>query len=47
MGLNPPVATQTTGPLVAPAATGILDPATGRPVGANDPYFLEVNHELG
>ena len=28
------------------AATGILDPATGRPVGADDPYFLEVNHEL-
>jgi len=25
------------------AATGILDPSTGRPVGANDLTFLEVN----
>ncbi len=33
-------------PRVAPAATGILDPRTGQPVGARDPYFLEVNHEL-
>jgi NADH-quinone oxidoreductase subunit B len=33
-------------PAVAPAASGILDPSTGKPVGANDPYFLEVNHEL-
>jgi hypothetical protein len=32
--------------VVAPAATGILDPSTGLPVGARDPYFLEVNHEL-
>ena len=44
MGLT--AAPQGTGPAVAPAARGILDPATGRPVGANDPYFLEVNHEL-
>src|SRR4051794_26288434 len=55
MGLNPvstsgqqtpsrnPVGAQ---PLVAPRATGILDPSTGRPVGERDPYFLEVNHEL-
>src|ERR1700755_2397327 len=55
MGLNPvaasgqqtpsphPVGAQ---PLVAPAATGILDPSTGRPVGERDPWFLEVNHEL-
>src|SRR5438045_9236822 len=44
MGLSP---TPRQGfPAVAPAASGILDPATGRPVGANDPYFLEVNHEL-
>jgi NADH-quinone oxidoreductase subunit B len=55
MGLNPvstsgqqtpsrrPVGAQ---PLVAPGATGILDPSTGLPVGARDPYFLEVNHEL-
>src|SRR6516225_205154 len=46
MGLNPPAATASTGPLVVPAASGILDPATGKPIGANDPYFLEVNHEL-
>src|SRR5258708_23700509 len=42
MGLRP-VASK---PVVAPAATGILDPSTGLPVGARDPYFLEVNHEL-
>ena len=43
MGLNtvPP-----TGPVVAPAPKGILDPSTGKPVGANDPFFLEVNSEL-
>ncbi|MDF2809938.1 MAG: NADH-quinone oxidoreductase subunit, partial [Microvirga sp.] len=35
-----------TGPAVAPAAKGIIDPNTGRPVGANDPFFLEVNAEL-
>src|SRR5206468_654950 len=33
-------------PDIAQAPKGILDPATGRPVGANDPFFLEVNHEL-
>src|SRR6185312_3435782 len=42
MGLSP----TTSGPAIAPAPRGILDPATGRPVGAHDPYFLEVNHEL-
>src|SRR3981189_637783 len=46
MGLSPAPAKPGFAPTVAPAATGILDPATGRPVGANDPYFLEVNHEL-
>ena len=46
MGLSPTAATPGFAPVVAPAATGILDPRTGRPVGANDPYFLEVNHEL-
>jgi NADH-quinone oxidoreductase subunit B len=46
MGLSPAPARPGFAPAVAPAATGILDPATGRPVGANDPYFLEVNHEL-
>src|SRR6201746_2108438 len=45
MGLSPTV-TAASSPAVAPAPKGILDPATGRPVGANDPYFLEVNHEL-
>ena len=33
-------------PAVAPAPKGVLDPATGRPVGANDPYFLSVNDQL-
>src|SRR6266404_1802049 len=46
MGLSPATAKPGFAPAVAPAATGILDPSTGRPVGANDPYFLEVNHEL-
>src|SRR5207302_644919 len=46
MGLSPTAATKRSGPMTAPAAAGILDPATGKPVGANDPYFLEVNHEL-
>src|SRR5260221_3429833 len=44
MGLSPTTARPAA--VIAPAATGILDPATGKPVGANDPYFLEVNHEL-
>src|SRR6201990_2144222 len=43
MGLSPAT---TSGPAVSRAATGIIDPSTARPVGANDPYFLEVNHEL-
>src|SRR5439155_25895894 len=46
IGLSPTATRPGTGALIAPPATGILDPATGRPVGANDPYFLEVNHEL-
>src|ERR1700730_10557011 len=46
MGLSPAATKPGFAPAVAPAATGILDPSTGRPVGANDPYFLEVNHEL-
>src|SRR6266851_4840146 len=46
MGLSPATTKPGFAPAVAPAATGILDPSTGRPVGANDPYFLEVNHEL-
>ena len=43
MGLNP---APSAGPVLAPAPRGILDPSTGKPVGANDPFFLEVNSEL-
>ncbi|MGY4428371.1 NADH-quinone oxidoreductase B subunit/NADH/F420H2 dehydrogenase subunit C [Bradyrhizobium sp. F1.13.1] len=43
MGLNP---VSSAGPVLAPAPKGILDPSTGKPVGANDPFFLEVNSEL-
>src|ERR1700737_95750 len=32
--------------IVAPAPTGILDPATGKPVGAKDPFFGAVSDEL-
>src|SRR5256714_8490007 len=32
--------------LVAPASTGILDPRTGKPVGADDGYFVGLNNEL-
>ena len=46
MGLSPATAKPGFAAAVAPAATGILDPSTGRPIGATDPYFLEVNHEL-
>ena len=42
MGLTPGKA-----PLIAPAPRGILDPRTGKPVGANDPTFLAINDELG
>ena len=34
------------GTTVAPAPKGIIDPATGRPLGADDPFFGEVNAEL-
>ena len=37
----------TEGTLVAPRPRGIIDPATNLPVGANDPFMLEVNAELG
>ena len=46
MGLSPTAARTGAGPLIAQASSGIVDPSTGSPVGANDPYFLEVNHEL-
>ena len=32
--------------LIAPTPKGVLDPATGKPVGANDPFFGEINDEL-
>src|ERR1051325_7043801 len=32
--------------IVAPAATGILDPRTGKPVGADDAFFVGLNEEL-
>ncbi len=32
--------------LFSPAPKGIIDPATGKPVGSNDPFFLEMNNEL-
>ena len=32
--------------LVAPAPRGILDPRTGKPLGADDAFFGSVNHEL-
>ena len=34
------------GTLVAPAPRGIIDPGTGKPVGATDPYFREISDEL-
>ena len=33
-------------PLIARQPSGIIDPNTGKPVGADDPYFLSVNREL-
>ena len=32
--------------LVAPQPKGILDPATGKPVGGDDRFFGEINNEL-
>ena len=33
-------------PLVAPEPKGILDPRTGKPVGADDPAFVGMSNEL-
>src|SRR3954453_19687100 len=44
MGLSPTA--RGASPAIAQAPKGILDPSTGKPIGANDPFFLEVNHEL-
>lgn len=46
MGLSPNTAPSIMQPAVSQAATGILDPRTGQPVGADDKYFLEINSEL-
>ncbi len=43
MGLTDP---QAGGTLVAPAPRGLIDPRTGKPAGANDPYFLNINDQL-
>jgi NADH-quinone oxidoreductase subunit B len=32
--------------VIAPSARGILDPRTGRPVGADDPSYVALNDEL-
>jgi len=32
--------------VLAPSATGILDPHTGKPVGADDSFYVGVNNEL-
>ena len=32
---------------VAPAPRGLIDPATGKPIGANDPFFGALNDQLG
>ena len=34
------------GTLVAPQPKGIIDPRTNKPIGADDPYFMEINNEL-
>ena len=41
MGLS-----QANSTLVAPRPTGATDPTTGKPVGADDPFFAGVNDEL-
>jgi len=33
-------------PLVSQAPKGIIDPSTGKPIGANDAFFGEINNEL-
>lgn len=38
--------TQANSTLVTARPTGALDPATGKPVGADDPFFVGVNNEL-
>jgi NADH-quinone oxidoreductase subunit B len=38
MGLSPTA--------IAPAPRGVIDPATGKPIGANDPFFGALNDQL-
>src|ERR1700693_728683 len=35
-----------TSPIAAPASRGVLDPATGKPIGANDPFYVSLNDQL-
>ncbi|MCB1382963.1 MAG: NADH-quinone oxidoreductase subunit B, partial [Notoacmeibacter sp.] len=32
--------------LIAPQPKGIIDPATGKPVGSDDAFFGQINDEL-
>ncbi len=32
--------------LIAPEPKGLIDPRTGKPVGSDDPFFLQINEEL-
>ncbi len=41
-----PTATAPGGALVAPAAKGLIDPRTGRPILADDPFFVDLNGQL-
>ena len=31
---------------IAPAPRGIIDPKTGKPIGADDPFVISINDEL-
>ncbi|PPQ40013.1 NADH-quinone oxidoreductase subunit B [Rhodoblastus acidophilus] len=50
MGLTPETSSASgdaaTRTLIAPTPRGILDPRTGKPIGADDPTFLAINDEL-
>ena len=36
----------TASPIVAPAPRGLIDPATGKPIGADDSFFGTINDQL-
>ena len=38
--------TSTPSPLIAPSPRGLIDPNTGKPVGADDSFFLNVSDQL-